>query len=215
MFKKYWTQSKKVWEWSKYFWTSRWNRHLKRIWLIFATKIEPYESICIQSSQFQIELNSSLWQIIVTIHIFFFILINFCQNRFENIIRAQFFGHTHNDQFLVFYDAATQSRPVNLGFITPSVTTYTGLNPSYTIYTVDGPGESASYVRLIGQTSGHYCNQNRSCLRLIICFGGTRKWFLEVYNHFLVPKKQIIRPKQDLPYSREQKHVLLFQKSNI
>ena len=55
----------------------------------------------------------------------------------------------------MFYDAATQSRPVNLGFITPSVTTYTGLNPSYTIYTVDGPGESASYVRLIGQTSGY------------------------------------------------------------
>jgi len=65
--------------------------------------------------------------------------------RFENIIRAQFFGHTHNDQFLVFYDAVTQSRPLNLGFITPSVTTYTGLNPSYTIYTIDGPGESASY----------------------------------------------------------------------
>jgi len=46
---------------------------------------------------------------------------------------------------LVFYDAATQSRPVSSGFITPSVTTYTGLNPSYTIYTIDGPGDSASY----------------------------------------------------------------------
>jgi len=65
--------------------------------------------------------------------------------RFENTVRAQFFGHTHNDQFLVFYDAATQSRPVNLGFVTPSVTTYTGMNPSYTIYTVDGPGDEASY----------------------------------------------------------------------
>ena len=99
----------------------------------------------------------------------------FYQNRFENIIRAQFFGHTHNDQFLVFYDAATQSRPLNLGFITPSVTTYTGLNPSYTIYTVDGPGESASYVRLIAQTSTHYSDRYRSCLCLIIHFGGTRK----------------------------------------
>ena len=72
----------------------------------------------------------------------------------------------------MFYDAATQSRPVNLGFITPSVTTYTGLNPSYTIYTVDGPGESASYVRLIGQTSGYNCDWYRSCLHLTICFGG-------------------------------------------
>ena len=69
-----------------------------------------------------------------------------CISRFENTVRAQFFGHTHNDQFLVFYDAATQSRPVNLGFVTPSVTTYTGMNPSYTIYTVDGPGDEASYV---------------------------------------------------------------------
>ena len=77
----------------------------------------------------------------------------------------------------MFYDAATQSRPVNLGFITPSVTTYTGLNPSYTIYTVDGPGESASYVRLIGQTSGYNCEWYRSCLHLIICFEGIRKLF--------------------------------------
>ena len=35
---------------------------------------------------------------------------------------------------------------MNLGFVTPSVTTFTGMDPSYTIYTVDGPGEGASYV---------------------------------------------------------------------
>ena len=33
-----------------------------------------------------------------------------------------------------------------LAFVTPSVTTFTGMNPSYTIYTVDGPGDEASYV---------------------------------------------------------------------
>ena len=47
---------------------------------------------------------------------------------------------------MVFYDEETQSRPLNLGFVTPSVTTFTGMDPSYTIYTVDGPGEGASYV---------------------------------------------------------------------
>ena len=67
--------------------------------------------------------------------------------RFENTVRAQFFGHTHNDQFVVFYDSETQSRPLNLGFVTPSVTTYTGMNPSYVLYTVDGPSQEASYVR--------------------------------------------------------------------
>ena len=72
---------------------------------------------------------------------------SFC--RFESTVRAQFFGHTHNDQFLVFYDAETQSRPLNLGFITPSVTTYTALNPSYTFYTIDGPGDQASFVCII------------------------------------------------------------------
>ena len=106
----------------------------------------------------------------------------FYQNRFENIIRAQFFGHTHNDQFLVFYDAATQSRPLNLGFITPSVTTYTGLNPSYTIYTVDGPGESASYVRLIAQTSAHYQYQYHGDEKIV---------FRSKKNSFLVPQKTI------------------------
>ena len=66
--------------------------------------------------------------------------------RFENTIRAQFFGHTHNDQFIVFYDSQTNSRPLNVGFVTPSVTTYTGMNPAYVIYTVDGPSQEASYV---------------------------------------------------------------------
>ena len=27
MFKTYWTKVKKIWAWSKFFWTSRWNRH--------------------------------------------------------------------------------------------------------------------------------------------------------------------------------------------
>jgi sphingomyelin phosphodiesterase len=61
-------------------------------------------------------------------------------------VRAQFFGHTHNDEFIVFYDHETKSRPTNIGFVTPSVTTYTGMNPAFSIYTVDGPGEESSYV---------------------------------------------------------------------
>ena len=58
-------------------------------------------------------------------------------NRFENTVVGQFYGHTHNDEFQVFYDTETNSRATNVGFVTPSVTTHSGLNPSYRIYTMD------------------------------------------------------------------------------
>ncbi|NWI04902.1 ASM phosphodiesterase, partial [Tichodroma muraria] len=50
-------------------------------------------------------------------------------NRFEGTIAAQFFGHTHLDEFELFYDEETLSRPVSIAFIAPSVTTYINLNP--------------------------------------------------------------------------------------
>ena len=49
---------------------------------------------------------------------------------------------------MVFYDWETNNVPVNVAFITPSVTTFTGLNPSFRIFTLDGPYEGASMVRL-------------------------------------------------------------------
>lgn len=49
--------------------------------------------------------------------------------RFEGTIAAQFFGHTHLDEFELFYDEETLSRPVSIAFIAPSVTTYINLNP--------------------------------------------------------------------------------------
>lgn len=49
--------------------------------------------------------------------------------RFEGTIAAQFFGHTHVDEFELFYDEETLSRPVSIAFIAPSVTTYINLNP--------------------------------------------------------------------------------------
>ena len=66
--------------------------------------------------------------------------------RFANTVTGQFYGHTHNDEFKVFYDWETNTIPVNVGFVTPSVTTYTGLNPSFRFYTLDGPYEGASMV---------------------------------------------------------------------
>lgn len=49
--------------------------------------------------------------------------------RYESTITGQFFGHTHQDEFQMFYDEATMSRPLGVAFIAPSVTTYINLNP--------------------------------------------------------------------------------------
>ena len=60
---------------------------------------------------------------------------NMILGRFEGTVMAQFYGHTHNDEFAVFYDTEDSSRPVNVGIVTPSITTYTGqcLEIFYTI----------------------------------------------------------------------------------
>ena len=59
--------------------------------------------------------------------------------RFEDTVAAQFHGHTHYDHFALHYDPANTSRATSVGFISPSVATYTGLSPGYRIYLVD-PG---------------------------------------------------------------------------
>lgn len=71
-------------------------------------------------------------------------------NRFENVIVGQFFGHTHQDEFEIFYDEASNDdpshqlnsthfaflRPTSVAFIAPSVTTFGGINPGYRIYSL-------------------------------------------------------------------------------
>jgi len=58
-------------------------------------------------------------------------------DRYEDTIIAQFYGHTHNDQFEVFYDLQNNTRATNIAYIIPSVTTFTYINPSYRIFTID------------------------------------------------------------------------------
>ena len=47
--------------------------------------------------------------------------------RFQNTIVNQFYGHTHKDEFKVFYDTVTGTgnQPISFGFVTPSVTPHT------------------------------------------------------------------------------------------
>lgn len=73
-------------------------------------------------------------------------------NRYESTIAAQFFGHTHVDEFELFYDEETLSRPVSVAFIAPSVTTYINLNPGYRIYEIDGNYSTSSHMVLDHET---------------------------------------------------------------
>lgn len=75
--------------------------------------------------------------------------------RYAATVVGQFFGHTHLDEFEVFYDETNTSLPVKWGFfflsillyencicsfvaMGPSVTTYSNYNMGYRIYTIDG-----------------------------------------------------------------------------
>ncbi|KAK9870012.1 hypothetical protein WA026_006107 [Henosepilachna vigintioctopunctata] len=58
--------------------------------------------------------------------------------RYESTITAQFYGHTHADEFQLFYDPSDLSRPINIAYLGPSVTTFENHNPAYRIYYIDG-----------------------------------------------------------------------------
>ena len=62
-------------------------------------------------------------------------------DRFNNTIRGTFYGHTHSDEFSVFYtNNATVQAPetaVGIAWIGPSVTPYTNLNAGFRYYLVD------------------------------------------------------------------------------
>jgi sphingomyelin phosphodiesterase len=62
-------------------------------------------------------------------------------DRFNNTIRGTFFGHTHADEFGVFYTnnatEQTADTATSIAYIMPSVTTYTNLNAGFRYYLVD------------------------------------------------------------------------------
>ncbi|XP_057370154.1 sphingomyelin phosphodiesterase-like [Daphnia carinata] len=66
-------------------------------------------------------------------------------NRFESTVVAQFYGHTHNEEFKLFYDKGNATRPINVAFIAGSMTSFTDLSPSYRVYTIDGERPDSSW----------------------------------------------------------------------
>lgn len=75
--------------------------------------------------------------------------------RFESTVRAQFFGHTHQDELEVFYDGHAgqpSRRPLGLAYVAPSTTTFNTGHPSFRIYVVDGNYSNSSWAVLDHET---------------------------------------------------------------
>jgi len=66
--------------------------------------------------------------------------------RYESTITAQFFGHTHYDEFQIFYDTSDLGRALSIAYVGPSVSPYYDLNPGYRIYYVDGDHSKTTRV---------------------------------------------------------------------
>lgn len=58
-------------------------------------------------------------------------------DRYARIIRAQFNGHTHNDEILLFYSNDNSTTINNVAWNGGSATPFTRLNPNYKLYIVD------------------------------------------------------------------------------
>lgn len=58
-------------------------------------------------------------------------------NRFQNTIRGQFFGHTHQDQIQIVSSLTNQSTPAGVLYITPSFTTFSNQNPVFRVFELD------------------------------------------------------------------------------
>ncbi|KZC03843.1 Sphingomyelin phosphodiesterase [Dufourea novaeangliae] len=57
-------------------------------------------------------------------------------NRFSHLIKAQFNGHTHNDEITIFYNS--DLIPENIAWNGGSITAFSKLNPNYKVYNVNG-----------------------------------------------------------------------------
>ena len=57
--------------------------------------------------------------------------------KYRNIIKAQFFGHTHMDEIRLYYSARNSSDAVGVAYVTPSVTTFCDVNPAFRLYNTE------------------------------------------------------------------------------
>ncbi|XP_077489009.1 sphingomyelin phosphodiesterase-like [Amblyomma americanum] len=77
--------------------------------------------------------------------------------RFESTVRAQFFGHTHNDELELFYELvgrgrSQRQRPYAVAYVAPSTTTFNSGHPAFRIYVLDGNYTNSTWAVLDHET---------------------------------------------------------------
>ncbi|KAL1933027.1 hypothetical protein VTP01DRAFT_8705 [Rhizomucor pusillus] len=76
-----------------------------------------------------------------------------------HVIAGQFFGHTHKDEFQVFYRSGSQKAEdaISMAYVAPSITPFLNLNPGFRLYKVDRETfevvDSLTYVADLDQAS--------------------------------------------------------------
>ncbi|KAG5670651.1 hypothetical protein PVAND_000899 [Polypedilum vanderplanki] len=58
-------------------------------------------------------------------------------DRFHRIISGQFYGHSHNDEFNIYYARQQHQTAINYAWLGGATTSYGGQNPNYAVYFVD------------------------------------------------------------------------------
>lgn len=58
-------------------------------------------------------------------------------DRFHRIIGGQFFGHSHRDEFNIFYARDNHQTAINPAWMGGATTSYSSTNPNYAVYYVD------------------------------------------------------------------------------
>ncbi|KAG0243740.1 Metallo-dependent phosphatase-like protein [Mortierella sp. GBAus27b] len=76
-----------------------------------------------------------------------------------HVIAEQFYGHSHRDEFALYYSSADKSvkSAISTAWIGPSVTPYTNLNPGFRVYKVDTKSwnvfDSQTYIADLSKAS--------------------------------------------------------------
>jgi hypothetical protein len=109
--------------------------------------------------------------------------------RFRNTIIGQFFGHTHFDEFELFFAPPEQgSEAVSIAYLAPSQTPHDGLNPAYRVYTIDGNLKSNKMFSLKKGVGLLYERTLLDVVRFSKSHQST--WRLEVGHNQLISRKR-------------------------
>lgn len=65
--------------------------------------------------------------------------------RYQHIVKAQFYGHNHRDEFRIYYSLNNPQKPISFAFVNPALTSYSQTNPAYRVYKFAENGDVLDY----------------------------------------------------------------------